>query len=379
MADSGAPNPYDITKIVDTLAQSKASVAETLATQQTQFAAIQAQMDAGMVETKAAIEDFRTQVNTALHNVPAAPEDVNIERTVIDIEGIVAPMRDTLDAQLSNMKNAYKSQAQVQAKQLDAAVGAGAFGGNSYRAQQVYQSSMNQLFNDTSAQIATVALNAEQTILSTVAELSSAQAQIDFSTLSQEAQLNVEQDIRHREMQSSREVALLDQLGKVAEMTVEASAVLTNNWINLFNVNNQSVNALIGQMANLDITEAGVRQQLARDVFSAEMQMITNNMQLRQAYVNASAVRYAADRQASASRRATRAQTYVAELNADTQIRIAQMGASTQQNIANIESQSAASLVNMLGLNQSNSAQAYADRISEAREAGLFNPEFIYG
>jgi hypothetical protein len=371
------PQPYDVDKILSTLEGSRQSIADTLASQEAQFAKIEQTISDASEQSRTAIDAFRQSVTDAFAQTPEAPARVDLERTVIDIEGIVKPMRDTLSNQLTNMKNAYRSQAQVQAKQLDAAVGAGAFGGNSYRAQQAYQSAMNELFNQTAGQIANVAISAEQTIMGAVAELSSVQAELDFRTMSDEAKLNVEQDIRHRELANNREVAMLTQLGNVAAMTVEAGATLTNNWLNLMSVNNQSVTQLVSMMANLDVTEMQVRQQLARDVFGAEMQAITNNMQLQQAYVNAAAQRYVADMQYRASKRASRAQEYVAELNAETQMRMADVGASAQVQATQLESQSAVDLVKLMGIADNPNADQ-AEQIAQARESGLFTPQFIF-
>lgn len=338
-------NPYNVNAIVETLNQSRQGVKEAMDTQSQQMAQIQNQIQVDMEKSRSAIEQFRVDVEGAMQATPDAPATVSLERQAIDINSIVAPMKEAVEQQVTNMRNSYNSQIQVQAKQLDAAVGAGAFGGNSLRAQQSYQSSMNQLFNESNAQIASLVLSAEQTIMGTVSELSSLQTQLDQAAVTEEARLNVEQSIRYREMINTREVQLLGLMGNLAQMTVEAGSVMTGNWLNLFNINNNSMNQLIRVMADIDITEAGVRQQLARDVFGAEMQAIQNNMRLQEAYIQANTQRYVAQTQASVATRVNRTQQYVAELNAETNIRMAELQGEQQMEITALENQAAADII----------------------------------
>lgn len=322
---SGGGGGYGIDETVESLASSREQITDTLAAQEEQYTQIQKTIEDTAAESRAAIESFRDEIARALDTQLEAPDEISLGRTVVDIEGVIQPMRQALSDQMTNMKNAYRSQVQVQAKQLDAAMGSGAFGGNSYRAQQAYQSSMNQLFNQTSGQIANITLQAEQNIMSSVSELTALQAEVDFQTMSEEARLNLEQDMRHRDLSSNREIALLSQMGNVASMTVEAGSVLTNNWLNLMNINNQTVTDMVRILAELDITEAGIRQQQSRDMLQAQIAALDRNAALQQSYMAAEASRYSATQQRAAAESAARAQEYVAEISARTSERIAEM------------------------------------------------------
>jgi hypothetical protein len=90
-------------------------------------------------------------------------------------------------------------------------------------------------------------------------------------------------------------------------------------------------------MANIDITEAGIRQQQARDLFSAEMTAITNNANLQIAYRNAAAAEFSAIQSRRASKRASQAQAYAAELARDTNIRVAEIGAQAAIDVTGLE------------------------------------------
>jgi hypothetical protein len=342
-------NPYDIQGITDLLASTKQDIGKALEAQNTQMEAIQSQIQMDIQKSEQAIAGFQQQVSEALQSTPDAPSQVTLERQIIDINSIVEPMRKAVEQSVTDLRNSYNSQIQVQAKQLDAAVGAGAFGGNSFRAQQTYQTAMNQMFNKTTADIAGLTLSAEQQIMSTVSELSSFQAQLEQAAGTEEARLNVEQSTRYREMVSNREVQLLGLMGNVAQMTIEAGAVMTGNWLNVFNINNNSMNQLIRLSSEIDLAEVGVRQQLARDVFGAEMQVIQNNAQIQIAYYDAVARVQTAQAQASAARDQARTQRYIGELNKETNIRLAELEKSSQREVALIENRAAVDLLNMLG------------------------------
>lgn len=367
------PDPYSVENITASLEASRAAIAEQMELQAAQWIGMEATLNQQAAESRAAIITFNEGITAALNTALTAPEAITIPRgggagagvisveasAAIDITGIVAPMRAALKEQVTGMRAAYTAQVAVQAKQLDAAVGTGVFGGNSLRAQQAYQASMNNLMGQTLGQIATMTLSAEGSILSTVGQLSGLQAQIRAGELGLEAQLraqaqgqsdqiegqlagleaqlNAEQSNRFRELQANREIQLIGMLGQAAELTVEAGSILTNNWLNYLSSSNQSTARLLELMANIDITEAGIRQQQARDLFSAEMQAITNNANLQIAYRNAAATEFAAIQQRRAAKRASNAARYAAELRSDTDIRVAEIGAGAAIDIANIE------------------------------------------
>jgi hypothetical protein len=344
---NGVPDPYNLDDILSNLGQSRELIGDQLATQQQQFQDLMADINASATQSQAAINAFNQQVQEALATSLDRPDPVSVERTQIDIDSVVAPMRDALNEQITNMKTSYQSQVAVQAKQLDALMGTGAFGGNTFRAQQAYQASMNQLMGQALGQIAQTTLTAEGNIMAAVGELTGLQAQLTQEAVGLEAQLNVEQDIRFRELQSNREVALLGLLGQSAEMTVEAGAVLTNNWLNLFHIKNQSVNQLVEMMSQINITEAGIRQTLARDLFQAEMQAISNQVNLNIAYRQAAAQEYAAWLGFRASKRAARAQEYAAELSADAAVQVAQTQAQAQVDVAQLQRQAVVDVANV--------------------------------
>jgi hypothetical protein len=350
------PDPYNTEEITKALDASRAAIAEQFELQQQQWTQMESILNTQAQESREAIVAYNEEITAALATALPTPERITVDRTqldrpeAIDIQSVVAPMQNALQQQITGMRTAYTAQVAVQAKQLDAAVGAGAFGGNSYRAQQAYQSSMNQLMGQTLGQIATTTIQAEQAILGATSQLAGLQAQIsaefaraqgDIASREAglEAQLNAEQTIRFRELQANREVQLMQLLGQSAEMTVEAGSVLTNNWLNYFSMSNQSATQLIEIMSRIDITEAGIRQQQARDIFGAEMQAITNNANLQIAYRNAAAQEYAARQRRRAQDRATNASMYVAELQRDTNIQIANIGAEAQRDVALIETE----------------------------------------
>jgi hypothetical protein len=349
------PQPYNIDEVLSAIRSSQASITEQMEIQQQGYATLRAQIDEQAAVSQQAVADFEAAVRAAIEGgAPSqggAPTPVSLPRTTIDIEGTIAPMRAALEQQLTTMRNAYSSQVAVQAKQLDAATGAGAFGGNAYRAQQAYQNSMNQLMGQAWGAMAETALTAEGNILSAVSALTQTQAQIDFETLATEAGLNVEQEIAFRNEASMRDVQLLTLQGQAAAMAVEASATLTSNWLALQRDQYSSMNNLIGMLGNTNLAEAQIRQQLARDIFQAEQQAINNNLQLQIVMRQAEAQAYVARQSRRAARDRARAAEYVAEVSASANIEIANIQADMMSEQTQQEAQNALDLQAMLMTN----------------------------
>jgi len=128
-------------------------ITQQIESQTANFETLQANVDASVVDTRATLKNYETAVLQGLQDTTTATED------------IVAPFQAQLEGQLTNIRNAYDLQINQQAKQIDALVGQGAFGGNAFRAQQAYASTMQQLTAQSLGQIGQFTLQAEQTIL----------------------------------------------------------------------------------------------------------------------------------------------------------------------------------------------------------------------
>lgn len=306
---AGLPDPADLKADIQaqteqnlsSLSAQQATIQGEIEFQRGQYDVLQEQMNESVAGATATLQTFQTEVLNSL-NQPG-----------IDAEALIAPYRDALSTEITNIRNAYGSQLRSQAVQLDSMMGAGEFGGNAYRAQQAYRTQMQDLAGQALGQIGSMTLQAEKDILTTSAGIA--------------------------EVNQANRTQQLGLLGQSAGMAVEAASTFTRDYLGLLQGQSQSAYNLISLSANLDLKALDVRQQAMQLGTEVELRIAQASAQVASAYRQAEASDFAAMLQSQSSRAAGRSAERIAGINAQTQLDIANIQSGTSFALANIEAE----------------------------------------
>lgn len=91
----------------------------------------------------------------------------------LDVEQVTEEFRRTTGEQITNIANAYNTQAAREAERVDALVAGGALGGNAYRAFQAKSQVSRDLMGQAVGQIADISLKASESLMDTYATVGS--------------------------------------------------------------------------------------------------------------------------------------------------------------------------------------------------------------
>jgi hypothetical protein len=334
---AGLPDPTDIRADIQSqteqnlaqLGQIQTDVASELEFQRGQYDDIRTQIDANVAAAQQTLGAFESEVLASL------------EQGGVDAEALIAPYREQLGREVTNIRNAYGAQLRSQAVQIDSMMGAGEFGGNAYRAQQAYRTQMQDLTSQALGQVSNLVLQAESDILSTSAQIQ----QANLQNRNQQIQL----------------------LGEAAGMAVSAASTFTRDYLGLLEGQSGSVYNLMNLSANLSLQGAQIRQDALRLGTEAELTIAQSSAQVAAAYRQAQATEFAALQRRRGQEATADAAVLQQQIAAQSAFDVANIRAGANVNVANIQAQA-----------ESFGVEAWQDVMSGFSESG-FNPNELFG